>query len=256
MSRRHPRRGKLRTYVALGYTLVASGRVVARAALGRLDDHGDALIQQWADDILTIAGVDLVVQGREHLDAAKPQMLMSNHRSLLDIPAVFKAAGRPVRAIAKEELRSVPLFGQAIEKTGNVFVDRSNRERAKAQLKKTRYIAESQMALWVSAEGTRAKTDTLLPLKMGGFHVARELGMPIVPTWIAGTAEVIPAGTWEAQPGQTVTVSFGPPVDPTEYEHHQIRALARRVRDELVRLSGRPDPFPEDCVTTSRKEVE
>ena len=53
---------------------------------------------------------------------------VANHRSWLDIPALFVALPRPVLFVAKRELSRVPFLGRYIAAMGMVFIDRSHRQ--------------------------------------------------------------------------------------------------------------------------------
>lgn len=235
-----PRRSKWRTYKALGHTLSSSSRVVARSLLGRLDTHdAQAIIDHWVKRLFDTAHIHLAIHGREHLQADQQVLLMSNHASLLDIPCVFRAAPMPVRAISKQELRSVPVFGRAMEDIGVIFVDRKNLEHSKQQLEDgKRILRENNLSLWVAAEGTRSRTGDLLPFKKGGFHLATQLEIPIVPTWISGTLKVIPPDQWESVTHQAVSVSFGAPIDTHGLGKDDIPELMRQVRAEMVRMAA------------------
>ena len=239
-----PRRSKWRTYKALGHTLASSSRVVARSLLGRLDNHhAQAIIDDWVQHLFDTAHIHLAIHGRERLDPEQQVLLMSNHASLLDIPCVFRAAPMPVRAISKQELRSVPVFGRAMEDIGVIFVDRKNLEHAKQQLEEgKRVLRENNLSLWVAAEGTRSRTGALLPFKKGGFHLATQLEIPIVPTWISGTLKVIPPDQWESVTHQAVSVSFGAPIDTRNMGKENIPELMDKVRQEICLLYTSPSP--------------
>jgi lysophosphatidate acyltransferase len=68
--------------------------------------------------------------------------------------------------------------------SGAVFIDRGNNEKAIRSLKvATDLMKRLKFSLWVFPEGTRhlgPETD-LLPFKKGGFHMAAQAGIPIIP---------------------------------------------------------------------------
>ncbi|MEQ1502196.1 MAG: lysophospholipid acyltransferase family protein [Myxococcota bacterium] len=202
-----------RTLMVFAHTFSGSSRIVRRALAGELDPAKvDAVVARWVAHTFRLARATVLVDGEHHVVAGQPYVLMSNHRSLLDIPAVIAAFPGRLRFVAKQELRRVPMFGRAMDAAGVVFVDRADRARAIGQLERARGLLEAGTSVWVAAEGTRSRDGSLGSLKKGGFHVARALGVPILPTWIDGSHRVIEPGHLTSTTGQTVTVTFGPPI--------------------------------------------
>ncbi len=56
----------------------------------------------------------------------------------------------------------------------------------------------------------------LRPFKKGGFTMAIEAGVPIVPVSIGGTQRLMQKGSWIITPGEA-KVTFGPAVDASDY---------------------------------------
>ncbi|MEQ1567926.1 MAG: lysophospholipid acyltransferase family protein [Myxococcota bacterium] len=222
-----------RTLAVFAHTFSGSSRVVARAAAGRLTPEDvDRTVRRWCAHVFRLSRATLVVHGDEALDRGRPYVLLANHQSLLDIPAAATAFPGRLRFVAKQELRSVPMFGRAMEAAGIVFVDRTNRERAITQLEAARAHLAAGTSVFVAVEGTRSKDGSLGSFKKGGFHLARALGTPILPTWIDGTLQVIPPGQLASVTGQTVTVRFGAPIATAE----PIDTLMARTREALLDL--------------------
>jgi 1-acyl-sn-glycerol-3-phosphate acyltransferase len=202
-----------RTLAVFGHTLSSSARIAGRALVGRLTpERVDRRVARWCDHVFGISKTTLAVEGQEHVVPGTSYVLLGNHQSLLDIPAVCATFPGRVRFVAKQELRRVPVFGRAMAEAGIVFVDRSDRTRAIAQLQAARDLVAAGTSVWIAAEGTRSRDGTLGPFKKGGFHVARSLGAPILPTWVEGTLAVIPPGSLRSVTGQTVTVRYGAPI--------------------------------------------
>ncbi len=66
----------------------------------------------WIFGTLAIFGVRLRALGVEHVDPDRDYVLLSNHRSQLDPPAIAAALSpREMRWVAKNELRAVPPLG-------------------------------------------------------------------------------------------------------------------------------------------------
>ncbi len=233
---RHP--STWRTYLVLAHTLSGSARIAARAAMGQLErDDVERVLQRWTRHIFDISELTLVATGLDNVAGGGPCVILCNHVSLLDTPCIVASFPGSVRFISKKELRRVPVFGKAMEDAGVVFVDRENREKAIGQLDGAKRLLRDGYALWVAAEGKRSRDGRLHAFKKGAFHVAVELGVPIVPAWIQGTLDVIPPDQWRAWTGQKVTVAYGEKVSTEGKTRDDIPALMDTVRARMLALA-------------------
>jgi len=233
-----------RTYAVLAHTFLGSSRVVARATLGKLTQADvDHRVQRWCEHVFELSKSTVRVSGVDAIDRTQAHVLLSNHVSLLDIPAVCVTYPGRVRFVAKQELRKVPMFGAAMEAAGIVFVDRGNRQRAIEQLRSAGSLFEQGTSVWVAAEGSRSRDGRLHAFKKGGFHVALQHGLPILPTWIQGTLEVIPPDQWGSVTGQVIDVHYGEPLATAGCSREDLPDLIAETRArmlELARSAGAP----------------
>ena len=88
--------------------------------------------------------------------------------------------------------------------------------------------------VWVAPEGKRSRDGELLPFKKGGFHLARQLGVSIIPTWIEGTGDILPPGETRARLGREATVRFGAPVQASDAD--DVEDLIALVRARMLAL--------------------
>lgn len=164
---------------------------------------------------LRLSGMKVKVKGRENLDESQPYVFIANHRSYLDTATVFCYTGRRIGLVAKKELLRVPVLGYGMGYVNVMAIDRSNRERAIRTMRAAAERLRSGTSFAVFAEGTRARPGELLPFKKGGFYMAVEAGVPIVPVAIKNTDVLMGKGTGEAAPG-TIEMVFLPPVETAE----------------------------------------
>ena len=212
--REGPRQASLlRTGAVMAHTLATSARLVVRQRLVGHDELAlRRAVDRWCHQSFRFARARLRVEGAEHAQPGQSYVLLSNHQSLMDIPAVVATFPGEVRFVAKQELRRIPFFGQAMEDAGIVFVDRKHRDRAIEQLKHTADVIRHGQSIWIAVEGTRNATGTLGPFKKGPFHTALQLGVPVLPTWIVGTGDILPPHQLAAVTCQDVVVRYGPPI--------------------------------------------
>lgn len=215
---------------------------VAGAALGRGGDMAlyDRRLDEWSRRLLRFADLSLRVEGREHLVPGEAYVVMSNHQSHFDIPALFQALPLRVRMVTKTELFRVPLWGQAMRVAGFVEVDRQDRHQAVEALSHARRAIEAGTSIWIAPEGTRSDDGSLGPFKKGGFHLAREAGARILPVTIDGTRRALRARDWRIRRGQQAVVTVHAPVDPADYEPNRRKDLMERVRADIASALGPP----------------
>lgn len=188
--------------------------------------------------MLWAAGTPVRVSGQENIDRENPQVIACNHQSMFDVWAV--AANIPVRYhfVAKKELKKIPIFGRAVTAGGNVFIDRGNWSSAVESLKEAgRRLREEKSTAVVFPEGTRSLTGDLRRFKKGPFIMAIEAGVPIVPTVIDGTFEILPKRGFVIKP-QPISVRFGEPIDASLYAHGDRDALIARVHAQMAEMLG------------------
>jgi 1-acyl-sn-glycerol-3-phosphate acyltransferase len=189
----------------------------------------------WSRMVLGVSGVDLDGFFPE-FDPKKPVIFMSNHVSTFDIQALFATIPGPVRMLAKRELSRVPILGWSMWMAGFIFIDRSKRSDAISSLAKAGAAVRAGKSLVIFPEGTRGDGRALLPFKRGGFHLALEAGVPVVPVAIAGTEKVLPSRVLRPKPGR-VAVRFGDPIFVDKDALGARETLMQRTRDAIERLA-------------------
>ncbi|MBN2232043.1 MAG: 1-acyl-sn-glycerol-3-phosphate acyltransferase [Deltaproteobacteria bacterium] len=189
----------------------------------------------WASWILAANGVKVRTVGTENIRPRTTYMVVGNHRSYLDIYVVFAARVLDCRMVAKKELTRIPIFGSILKRSDSIIVDRGNREQAVNAMKTAgARLRQLGLSIVTFAEGTRATPDVILnPLKKGGFILAGQLGIPVLPFTIHDTGKLQPKGALAIHPG-TVTIVFGKPIPMDNYEKpSDVRPVVRRVQEEI-----------------------
>jgi 1-acyl-sn-glycerol-3-phosphate acyltransferase len=186
----------------------------------------------WTSKLLRDAEVELHVNGLEHAgDGREAMIVMSNHQSLYDIPVLFQALPGSLRMVAKAELFRMPIWGRAMLAAGFIRIDRADREQAVESLRSTGGALLAQgIRVWIAPEGTRSKTGDLGPFKSGGFRMALDFGVRILPVAVDGTRHVLASTDWTVHRGKKVTVTVLPPIDPKPFGIDRRKELMREVR--------------------------
>jgi 1-acyl-sn-glycerol-3-phosphate acyltransferase len=183
---------------------------------------------------LRLSGVKVKVRGLEHLDPRRSYVFIANHRSFLDTAGLFYHLGRRIGIVAKKELLKVPILGYGMGYVNILAIDRSNRTRAIETMKAATDRLRRGVSFGVFAEGTRARPGELLPFKKGGFYMAIEAGVPVVPVAFKHTDVLMGKGTGVARPG-TIEMVVLPPVETEGLSTDEdVKRLAEHTRSLIA----------------------
>ena len=125
-------------------------------------------------------GINFQVSGLEHVPDT-PCVIISNHQSTwetLAFPGLFPT----LTWVIKKELLYIPLFGWGIASVEPIALDRKQGKKAMQQLvtQGKQKLAQNRYIL-IFPEGTRTPYEEQRRLKVGGFLLAKEAGVPILP---------------------------------------------------------------------------
>ena len=191
--------------------------------------RGHAVARFWSRLNLALSGVSVSLEGEDRIDENQPYVVMANHQSHYDVFALMGLIPLQLRWIIKMELRKMPVFGYACEKVGYIFIDRGNHEKAMQSLKAAGEKIRAGASVIFFPEGTRSVDGTLRTFKKGGFVIAVEARVPILPVTVLGGKEILPKGSFRILPGEMKLIIHDPiPVDGYTYDTKE--KLMERVR--------------------------
>jgi 1-acyl-sn-glycerol-3-phosphate acyltransferase len=114
-----------------------------------------------------------------------------------------------------------------------IFIDRGDRERAIRSIHDAARQIRGGKNVVIFPEGTRSRSGEMLPFKKGGFALAMDAGVPIIPMATVGGFHVLPSGSMKIRPGR-YTVLVGDPVHPAD--HADRESLMKEVRRRIEAL--------------------
>ena len=196
----------------------------------------------WARSLIWSSWVRVRVAGRELAEPGQSYVILCNHQGAYDILALYGFLGREFRWVMKQELRKIPFLGWGCAAIGHIFVDRSNAARAIASLDAAKERLAGGVSVLFFPEGTRSDDGRLLPFKKGGFAMARQLGLPILPVSISGSTKILPKACLFPRPG-TIRLRFHEPIVPDDFpETRELMAEVRRAMEAGLAEDGAPEP--------------
>jgi 1-acyl-sn-glycerol-3-phosphate acyltransferase len=192
--------------------------------------------RRWAHDLIVASGLTVHVVGREHLDGVGACVYCSSHGSFIDPGALLEALPGSVRFVAKRELFRVPGFGTALRLSGQIPLDRTDKDAAVDALSGAVQVLRSGKSAAIFVEGTRSRAGALQAFKKGAFVLAIQAQVPCVPVYIAGAQQLMPRGGFVPDPG-TVEVRIGAPIPTSGLTYEDRDALRERCWNAMAALA-------------------
>lgn len=214
--------------VAASLVFIFGIYIVVRLVCGAKRQDLQMLGRAWAAAVLRCLEIKVNVIGAEKICPGRSYMIVANHASALDIPALMVALSGDVRMVSKKSLKYIPIFGLGARLIGTVFIDRFNRETHSDSFSEIGGAVGEGASVVMFAEGTRTRDGNLREFKKGAFVLAIQHRLPILPVVIKNTFELLPEHRWVVKKG-TIDVVILDPVDTTGYRHED----RTRLRDEV-----------------------
>src|ERR1041385_6862176 len=156
----------------------------------------------WGRNLLAASFIRVRVEGLENLDPGGVYVFVSNHVSLMDIPAILAYLPYQFRFFAKLGLYKIPFIGTHLKRAGHLPVNRSSpRASLKTMTEGARIIAQRRISVLLFPEGGRAPKG-LREFKEGAAYIAIKAGVPVVPMALAGMREKLPMGSIHLRSGR------------------------------------------------------
>jgi 1-acyl-sn-glycerol-3-phosphate acyltransferase len=195
------------------------------------------LARRWACMLLAVCFVRSTVRGAEKLDPNASYVVVANHASYMDIPALYSALPLELRFFAKKGLFSIPLLGWHLRRAGHLPVARGDaRASLKSMSEGAKLIRERGISVLLFPEGGRTETG-IRPFKEGAAYIAIKAGVPIVPVGLVNLRSVLPMHSLLLRPA-SVEINVGEPIDTSGMTLHDRGRLNEMLQERVAELAG------------------
>jgi putative phosphoserine phosphatase/1-acylglycerol-3-phosphate O-acyltransferase len=180
-----------------------------------------------------LGNIHIEVLGEEHT-TQRPAVFFINHQStLIDAIITSRVVQRGFTVVAKAEVKQIPLLGQLLTLADVAFVDRSNTTKAISAMQPAVDKLRAGVSIVMAPEGTRSLSPRIGAFKKGGFHLARDAGVPIVPIVIRNAGEIMWRNARVAQEG-TIEVVVHQPVPTAHWTKADLDEWVPRMRQLYI----------------------
>jgi len=184
--------------------------------------HYQALVPQWK----------LSLEGREKIPWKRNVVLVSNHRSQVDILALYKLR-RPFKWTSKAENFKLPFIGMVLSLTNSIKIRRESMRSGSQFISQAEAELKKGSSILLFPEGTRAKSNTMRPFKEGAFLLAKRTGSPIIPVVLAGSENTFPLGSLVMMGKANIRIRVLDEIPVETVDSMEVKALMELVRERM-----------------------
>lgn len=191
----------------------------------------DGLQRGLCRRIAFLSGAKVEVCRSAGFDPSRTSFFFSNHVNLFDPFMLYCAIPQFVRGWELESHFKIPAYGWLMKRFGNVPVpDMRRPSDLKRMWRLTLEAINSGTSLVIFPEAKRTRHGHVLEFQDGGFRVAQQLGVPVVPVSLVGSFRHFRTGQWMLWPG-TITVYLHDTIETKGLGKEDVPALRDRVRE-------------------------
>lgn len=166
----------------------------------------------WGKFFFPIAGISIKVQYDFEPDANKTYVFCANHFSYMDIAAMGVIIKNYFAFVGKASLKGVPLFGYMFAKL-HIQVDRNDKNSRATSMSRSIKALKNGRSVMIFPEGgiwSKNMPKMSLPLKDGGFAMAIQQQIPIVPISLLNNYKIMPEGKFAIYPQTLIAIVHQP----------------------------------------------
>ena len=163
-------------------------------------------------------------------------IVMMNHASFADVFFSVQPLKGKYTAILASFNFKIPIWGTMLRFFKAIPVYRKDKIKAIKAIKHAETIIKDlKYHVVIFPEGTRTTDGKLQKFKKGGFHMAINTQVPIIPIVAKGGFNYKPKTRWYIKPS-IIDIEVGNPIDVSKYTANDIDSLIDDTRKEFLKL--------------------
>lgn len=223
------------SYLILGIPVLLVEWVIGKFNKRAKDYSCLRMVQGAFKLILWTTGVKTTVIGQEHVPKDQAVLYVGNHRSYFDILLTYSRCPGLTGYVAKVEMLRYWLLRDWMKALYCLFLDRDDMKAGlKTILQGIEYIKRG-ISICIFPEGTRNRTDQMLPFKEGSMKMAEKTGCLIIPMAITNSAELFENHLPFIRPCHVI-LEYGEPIDPKELSKEERKFLGAYTQQKIQEM--------------------
>ena len=176
------------------------------------------------------------IKGKENIPKNRKYFVASAHQSMFETFALQAILNYPV-FILKKELLKIPLFGLYLKKIKSIEIVRGTTTRDNLNFfdKVKTIIQNENRPLLIFPQGTRVKTNEIVPFKKGAGRIYEALNIVCIPIAL-NSGNIWPKKGIIKYPGK-ITISLLKPIEPGLNKDQFIKNLESVIYQEIKNIS-------------------
>lgn len=174
----------------------------------------------------------LKLEGREKIPWNRPVVIVANHRSLVDILALYKLR-RPFKWVSKAENFKLPFVGMVLSLSNCIKIERGSQRSGLQFIARAEEEMKKGSSILIFPEGTRSRNPGMRRFMDGAFVLAKKMGCGIVPVVHSGTEKTFPKGknSWVLQGRATIRIRVMDEIPPDKVSLLEMQELKQYTYD-------------------------
>lgn len=167
-------------------------------------------------------------------DAIKhtPAIVVANHQTNWDIVTLANLYLPGTICVGKKSLLYAPIFGILFYLSGNILIDRDNKQKTGDNfLKIINKIKNKGQSLWIFPEGHRSLGKPIQSFKSGAAHIAINAQLPIIPFVVSSYYSQIKLNRWN---NGDIYVDLLPIIETEGLDKMKVRSITKKLREDMI----------------------
>jgi 1-acyl-sn-glycerol-3-phosphate acyltransferase len=215
----------------VGVLLLIPAQIMGHVLKNKSFEQKYSWLHRWCMNFIKINKIPFEVVGEHHL-SQDTVFYACNHQSFIDPILISAAIPFPMTYISKAENNKLPVVGLWAKNIEMIAFDRADFNENVAMLRSAARKLQEGRSVLIFPEGTRSKSDQLLPFKVGALLPATLAKVPIVPVALNNAVLL----NQRTKIKKEIVVSIGEPILPNEYKGLSHQQLSDLVFDRIIAM--------------------
>jgi len=166
----------------------------------------------WARGLFFLMGKRVHIEGKDNYDQSTKFILVANHASIYDIPAIMSVVPG-MSWIGREYLVRIPGFGRLLKMNDYIPIEPKKPGRSWQSIKQAIAYAKDGITVAIFPAGTRTVNGQLGTFRKGFIHILRATHLNILPVTLNGFYSLKPKTRFTIAHTGKLEIVIHPPID-------------------------------------------